>query len=146
MVKSILLAPCGLSRSIQRNAPSTFLILLNFLLSSGCGANNEFIPCGVINCPRSDVAFFQSLKFCIPVNRNAHACTRHPIRPLAPTFCVYDGCGFRSRLCPPWVDEVNKTKLHFRVSPAAGINTVLCAVMPYSNISFLSIPIVVASQ
>jgi hypothetical protein len=48
---------------------------------------------------------------------------------LATTFCVYDGCGFRSRLCPPWVDEVNKTKLHFRVSPAAGINTVLGAVL-----------------
>ena len=43
-------------------------------------------------------------------------------RKLTPTFCVYDGCGFRSRLCPTWVDEVNKTKLHFRVSPAAGIN------------------------
>jgi hypothetical protein len=38
-------------------------------------------------------------------------------------------CGFRNRLCPPWVDEVNKTILHFRVSPAAGINTVLGAVI-----------------
>ncbi len=46
-------------------------------------------------------------------------------RPLPTTFCVYDGCGFRSRLCPPWVDEVNKTKLQIYRSPAAGINTVL---------------------
>ncbi|MFM7853711.1 MAG: hypothetical protein ACKO96_17765, partial [Flammeovirgaceae bacterium] len=44
------------------------------------------------------------------------------------TLCVYDGCGFRSRHCPLWVDEVNKTKLHINLSPAAGINTVLATV------------------
>ena len=31
--------------------------------------------------------------------------------------CVYDGCGFRSRVLSPWVNEIKKTKLHTNTSP-----------------------------
>jgi len=34
---------------------------------------------------------------------------------------------FEARLCPTRVNEINKTKRHFNLSPAAGINTVLVA-------------------
>jgi hypothetical protein len=35
---------------------------------------------------------------------------------------------FEAVFVPPWVNEINKTKLHFTLSPAVGINTVLAVV------------------
>jgi hypothetical protein len=34
---------------------------------------------------------------------------------------------FEARLYSPWVNEINKTNLHFSVKPAAGLNQQLCA-------------------
>ena len=36
---------------------------------------------------------------------------------MTANVCVYDGCGFRSRVLSPWVNEIKKTKLHTNTSP-----------------------------
>jgi len=41
---------------------------------------------------------------------------------------------FEARFCPTWLNEIKKTKLQFKTSPAAGINFLLCTGMAYTNL------------
>ena len=102
--------------------------VFNFLLTELQLKHNTLTRINYINLhvlssvPTEAWADPQSVSMCGSPLRGGAGCSG---RALLRTFCVYYGCGFRSRLCPPWVNEVNKTELHSNSSPAAGINTVL---------------------
>ena len=52
---------------------------------------------------------------------------RGKIYGLPATFEFMTAAAFEARLCPTWLDEIKKTKLHTYTSPAAGINFLLAA-------------------
>jgi len=62
---------------------------------------------------------------------------------LLVTFVFMTAAAFEARLCPTWPNEIKKNKLQFYMSPAAGINILLCVrfflsnLIPWSLILFL---------